>query len=460
MAEFTIEEISQAVGDNLGRIDQRAATVRFTGVSTDTRSIQPGDLFVALVGEKFDGHDFIAQAVQKGAAGVLVSKSVIPALAENMPGAVVTVQDTLLALQQLASFHRSRYSIPVIAVTGSNGKTTTKDMTAAVLSRKYKVLKTEANYNNEIGLPLTLLQLTPAHEAAVVEMGMRGLGEIKELAAIALPDRGIVTNVGETHLELLGSIENIAAAKSELVESIPAGGVVVLNGDNQYVRQMSERSKAKALTYGLTPDSDIWADNINTYENRETVFTCHCLQDIFPVAVPAVGRHNVYNALAAIAMGISLGLNCQEIREGLATFQASGMRFHIEKKADYTLINDAYNASPMSMAAAIATLAEIAGGRKVAVLGDMLELGSIAEEAHRHVGELLVQHKVDIVITVGELAGNIAAAAHDGGVKTVVACENHAQAKEKLQKLLVSNDTILIKGSRGMKMENIVEIFG
>ncbi|CUH94032.1 hypothetical protein P22_0094 [Propionispora sp. 2/2-37] len=460
MAEFTIEEVSQAVGNNLNRMAPCDSAVRFTGVSTDTRSIHPGDLFVALIGERFDGHNFITQAVQKGAAGVLVSKAVIADMDEAAPCVVITVQNTLAALQQLAKFHRSRYSIPVIAVTGSNGKTTTKDMTAAVLSRKYKVLKTEANYNNEIGLPLTLLQLTSVHEAAVVEMGMRGLGEIKELAGIALPNMAIVTNVGETHLELLGSLENIAAAKSELVESIPPEGVVVLNGDNHYVRQMGGRTKARLVTYGLTPDSAVWADNIGISNNKEMVFACHCLQETFPVSVPTVGRHNVYNALAAVAVGCALGLNAQEIREGLSTFQASGMRLHIEKKAGYTLINDAYNASPMSMAAAIATLAEIAGGRKVAVLGDMLELGNVAETAHRHIGELLARYKVDIVITVGRLAGSIADAAQAGGVKTVIACENHAQAMEELRQLMDSDDTILIKGSRGMKMEKIAEIFG
>lgn len=453
MAEFTIDEVCEATNGKAQRVLTEKQT--FTGISTDTRNIKQGDLFVALKGERFDGHNFICQAVNNGASGVLINRTDID-IPEN--AAVILVENTLKGLQSLARFHRQRFTIPVIAITGSNGKTSTKDMTAAVLASRFNVLKTEANYNNEIGLPLTLLKLTPQHEAAVVEMGMRGIGEIRELADIALPTIGIITNVGETHIELLGSVENIAVAKGELVEAIPPNGLVVLNADNFHVRDMKEKAKGRVVFYSLEQNSDIMATNIRS-EGQGTGFDCHCSQEIFSLYLPAVGRHNVYNALAAIAVGLELGLTLNEVKAGLGAFAASGMRLHIEQRGDYVIINDAYNASPLSMSAAIDTLAEIASGRTVAVLGDMLELGHIAVEAHRRIGRKLAERGVKMVITVGELAGYIAETAREYGVSIVVDCKNHDQAKENLQKLLKPGDTILIKGSRGMKMENIIEMF-
>ncbi len=454
MAEFTIAEICAATNGKTKNVLTEHRT--FTGISTDTRSINPGNLFVALKGEQFDGHSFIRQAVNNGASGVLVSRADIDAPEGT---AVIVVEDTLKGLQSLARFHRQRFNIPVVAITGSNGKTSTKDMTAAVLASRFNVLKTEANYNNEIGLPLTLLNLDTKHEVAVVEMGMRGMGEIRELAAIALPTIAIITNVGETHMELLGSIENIATAKGELVEAIPANGLVVLNADNIHVRNMREKAKSRVMFYGLEQSSDIMATNVLT-EGQVTGFECHCSKGSFPVSLPTVGKHNVYNALGAIAVGLELGLNFDEIKAGIGLFAASGMRFYIEQRGSYVIINDAYNASPLSTSAAIDTLAEMAKGRTVAVLGDMLELGHIAVEAHRRIGRKLADRDVKMVVTVGELAGYIAETAREYGVPTVVSCNNHDQAKDILRKMIKPGDTILIKGSRGMKMEKIIEIFG
>ncbi|MDR7865856.1 MAG: UDP-N-acetylmuramoyl-tripeptide--D-alanyl-D-alanine ligase [Sporomusaceae bacterium] len=452
MAEFTVSQVLEATGGSLAGAAHRSA---FNGVSTDTRTIKRGNLFVALKGENFDGHDFLLRAVDNGAAGVVVSSR--EAYVPEKTTAIL-VADTLAALQDIARYHRRRFTLPVIGITGSNGKTTTKDMTAAVLSGRLRVLKTQANYNNDIGLPQTLLGLTADHQAAVVEMGMRARGEISRLAAIAAPTVAVITNVGETHVEVLGSVENIAAAKGELVEAIAADGLVILNADIPIVKAMRAKTAARVVLYGLGPDADVRAENIASGE-RDTAFDCVHPGGRFPVSVPAVGKHNIYNALAAITVGLELGLGPGEINAGLATFQASAMRLAIENLGPYTVINDAYNASPLSMQAAIDTLGMVARGRKVAVLGDMLELGELAAAAHSRVGELLADSGVQVVVTVGEAARNIAASALEGGVKVAVACAGHDEAAEALRKLLRSGDTVLVKGSRGMKMEKMLAVF-
>ncbi len=453
MAEFSIGEVCSATG---GKIITSNDNLGFSGVCTDTRKIRPNNLFVALQGEQFDGHDFIDQALQKGATGVLVQRNDVCALGE---GTFFLVKDTRQALQNLAVFHRRRFQLPVIAITGSNGKTTTKDLTAAVLTSRFHVLKTEGNYNNEIGLPLTLLNLTDRHEVAVVEMGMRGLGEIAELAQIGEPTAGIITNVGETHMELLGSLENISAAKSELVSAIPQSGFVLLNGDDPYVRGMKSKARCKVISYGLDSSCNIQATEI-ALVNQHTSFVCRCFDQVFPVTLPAIGRHNVYNALAAIGAGWELGLTAEEIVRGLLNFQASSMRQHIQQINGYTLINDAYNASPLSMASALNTLQQVTQGRRVAVLGDMLELGDIAVEAHQRIGRLAAEQGVQVIISVGNLARHISDAAKTAGVPQVVHCENHQQAQEALNHILRPGDTVLLKGSRGMKMEQLVKTIG
>lgn len=451
MAEFSLSDVCSATGGQV----IKSVYEYFSGVATDTRKIKPGDLFIALEGERFDGHDFIPQAIKDGASGVIVSHSdCIPA---ESKASVIVVSNTLKALQGLARFHRLRFNIPLIAITGSNGKTTTKDMIAAVLVSKYNVLKTEANYNNEIGLPLTLLNLNKDHEVAIVEMGMRGLGQISELADIAIPNIAVLTNVGETHIELLGSLKNIAAAKGELVEAIPKDGLVVLNADNEYVSAMKAKTGASTLLYGIDEECDVCALNIRQADNG-TNFDVKYQHHVSSVFVPALGRHNVYNALAAIAVGLSLRLNIEEINSGFSNFIASAMRFSVVKTDNYTIINDAYNASPLSTAAAIETLVQVAKGRKVAVLGDMLELGHIAVDAHKRIGYKLADFGVEVVITVGELSRHTAQAASEGGCKYTKACSTHEEAKNALDGYLQENDTILIKGSRGMKMEKILEM--
>lgn len=432
----------------------------FSDITTDTRKIGPGALFVALKGERFNGEDFARQAAEAGAAGVLVSEGCAPGNIEGLEVPVLRVADTLSAYQAIAKAWRMRFDIPVVAITGSNGKTTTKDLTASVLGARFPVLKTEANFNNEIGLPMTLLSLRQEHRAAVVEIGMRGLGQIEALAPMAAPSVGVVTNVGETHIELLGSIENIARAKGEMVEAIRAGGTVVLNADNPYVAAM--RGKAapgvRVVTFGESEGADVRGTDIVSegFGMRfRASFAGGVKQDY---TLPLAGRHNVSNALAALAVGWTLGLSPEETAAGLASPAMSGQRFACEKRGDYMIVNDAYNASPMSMAAAIETLKDVAAGRRVAVLGDMLELGDHAKAAHRRVGELLAASGAAVLVTRGALGEEIAAGAEAAGMKEVHRCASHEEAADVLRHILRAGDTVLFKGSHGMQMDKIIEL--
>ena len=425
MADFTLAQVEAATEAVICQTYQQD----FTDVVTDTRLVLPGTLFVALQGERFDGHDFVGQAVQQGAAGVVVSRSYTEGELQNIPVTVCKVEDTLQAYQKLARAYRRRFSMPVIAITGSNGKTTTKDLTAAVLGARWNVWKTPANFNNEIGLPLTLLQLRPEHEAAVVEMGMRGFGQIADLAAIAEPNIGIVTNVGETHMELLGSLENIAKAKAELVQAIPADGTVILNADNPQVAAMRNLACGRVITFGIERAADVTATDIRMVE-QQLKFIGHFGSWEREFTLPMVGRHNVYNALAALAVGFVLGLDGEEMQCGLDALETTKMRFEYKQVKDYNVINDAYNASPMSMTAAIETLAEVAKGRKIAVMGDMLELGSVSAAAHEQVGRELAAKHIDALVTRGEMGQYIASAAAAAGLAAVYRCDTHATAGE------------------------------
>ena len=453
---FTLNEIVKATSAKIYKEEKK----EFSAIVTDTRKISEGVLFVALKGERFNGEDFAAEALEKGAAGVVVSEACDKKQLEKCAGTVLQVEDTLAAYQLMAKAWRDKFpQIPVVAITGSNGKTTTKDLTAAVLSAKGAVLKTQANFNNEIGLPLTLLGLKKEHTAAVVEIGMRGFHQIEALAPIASPQIGIVTNVGETHMELLGSLENIAKAKQELVEAIPAGGTVILNADNKYVAGMRSAAKegVKVMTFGLEQEADVKGEAIHT-EGNVTKFMVTYANERHEYEVNMVGRHNVYNTLAAIAAGFAMGLTPVEVREGLSHLEATKMRFELQQVKEWNVVNDAYNASPMSMTAAINTLSELTKGRKIAVLGDMLELGSVSEEAHLHVGEEVAEHGFTALVTRGEMGEFIAKGAENKGMTAVYRCASHEDAAEKLHELLQPGDTLLFKGSRGMAMEKIIDL--
>lgn len=434
----------------------------FTGVTTDSRAVRPGELFVALKGGNFDGHDYCSQAVELGAVGVVISHEIAP-LPANV--AVFKVEDTLKAYQQLAHAYRMRQQhLKVFAITGSNGKTSTKDLLAACLGAKYKVLKTQGNFNNEIGLPKTLLDIQPDTDIAVVEMGMRGLGQIAELSQIAEPDSGLITNVGETHMELLGSMENIGKAKSEIVENLPKDGFAVLNGDNKYVVKAAEKTKAKVIYFGMGANCDYRGSDIVTAAFG-TTFTCteKAGGKSVKVHLQLIGEHNVYNALSAIAGAACYGVSMEDSARALATARLTGSRQEIIYIGDITFINDAYNASPASMEAALKTLAEAkkAGngkGRTIAVLADMLELGAISEEAHRRVGRWAVEYGVDFVLTYGQEAAYITdEAVKRGG--NAVHCANRQEAEDKLRCLADAGDIILLKGSNTMQVGKMLEMF-
>ena len=452
---MTLTEIRQATQAVVNGDDGR----QFTDIVTDSRRISDGVLFIALKGEKFDGADFVQDAVKKGATGIMIREDCPHEKTAGLTVPVLKVPDTLTAYQQIARVWRDKFSLPVIAITGSNGKTTTKDLTAAVLSAKGKVHKTHANFNNEIGLPLTLLGIDESHAYAVTEIGMRGLHQIEAMAKIARPTMGIVTNVGETHLELLGSIENIALAKSELVAAIPAGGHVILNVDDARVAAMREVAQpgVNIITYGIDNPADIRAEAVRT-ENDATKFMITRQGERHEYILPLVGRHNVYDALAAVAAGFALGLTAEEIHDGLLKLERTGMRFAIEDRGLYNVVNDAYNASPLSMRAAIETMSSLAVGGKIAVLGDMLELGDSAPHLHEEIGELLGKYNFSALITYGELAKHIAEGAKIAGVAKVYSADSHQDAAKKLQEIMRPCDTILFKGSRGMQMEKIIDL--
>lgn len=450
MVQFSGTEVIEAIRpiEVCHREDERV----FTAVCTDTRAVSSGCLFLALKGERFDGHAFVQEAVQKGAAGVVVmTKEAVP---EGVPGFVVA--DTKTALEGLARFHRCRFSIPVVAITGSNGKTTTKDMVASVLGQRFSVLKTEKNFNNEIGLSKTLLGLEEGHEACVVEMGMRGFGQIEELVETALPTIGVVTNVGTSHIELLGSQEGIAKAKGELIAGLDENGVAVLNGDDERVRHMEALCNGSAVFYGIYGKGlTYWAEDI-VYDGRETKFL-FCYEDKrMPMVIPATGEHQVYDALAALAVGVQLGLEQEELYEGMRSFQASPMRQEVTVVDEVIFVNDAYNANPRSMEESIKAVRQMAKGRMFAVLGDMLELGDTAVEAHRQIGAFCHQMGVDGLITVGSLAKEMVPYMKE---RMGVSTSGHEEAVEVLRSLVKKGDTVLLKGSRSMKMETILALF-
>ena len=451
MDKLSLAEVAQVTGAETNS----DAEIFFEGVSTDSRKIKDGMLFVALKGENCNGESFAKDALNKGARAVLVSKT-----AKRVPeGIVLKADDTLTAYRQIAGAWRDRFDIPIIAVTGSNGKTTTKDLTAAALNGLGHVQKTSGNFNNEIGVPMTLLELNDKHTAAVVEIGMRGLGQIESLASVVKPTIGIVTNVSEAHIELLGSIENIAKAKSELVEAIPAGGTIILNEDNIYTAAMKTLagSGVKVLTYSLEKEADFVAKNI-LIESVSTEFILSFRGKEYDFEIPMLGRHNVSNALAAIAAGYACGLSVPQVQRGFSTLTTTKMRFEVIRRDGLTIVNDAYNASPSSMRVAIKTTSEIYDGRLIAVLGDMMELGEISERVHKEIGAELAENNFDILITLGELGKFIAEGARDAGLKNVYTFDTHEDAAKKILELVRDGDTILFKASHVMHMEKIIEL--
>ena len=455
MEPLLIREIVEAVG---GELISGDADSRVCGVNTDTRLLARGDLFFALKGENADGHAYVPRALEAGAAGVVVSD--VTAVPSGLGAAVIKVADPLWALGDLAGYYRRRFDVSVIGITGSVGKTTTKEMLASILERKWRVLKNAVNYNNEIGVPLTLFQLDRTHEAVVIEMAMRGLGEISRLAVIAGPRIGVITNVGISHIERLGSQGAVADAKAELLAELPHDGIAVLNAEDGYFTMMSERFPGRVISFGSCEYADVAARKVRSLKDGRCVFALTYGGDSVDVTAPFLGRHNVYNALAASAAAIGMGVDLETIREGIEGCPSPPMRMElVESKAGYAVLNDSYNASPASMVAALRTLSALKGyKRRIAVLGDMLELGEYAAKAHKDIGSAAVDEGVAMLITVGDLARRIGWGARASGLpaEAIRAFSDASEAAAYLKGEVGPGDVVLVKGSRAMKMEEIV----
>lgn len=445
-----LSKIAQWAG---GRVFAGPADVLIEDVCTDTRALKKGSLFVALRGDNFDGHNFIAEAARQGAAAALVEKVPVGLPADF---GVIEVSDALKGLQSLGGNYRTTLSAKVIGITGSNGKTSTKDATAAVLGRRFKTAKTEGNLNNHIGVPLTLLALDSSHEAAVVEMGMNHAGEIAPLAAMAKPDAAIITNIGVAHIEFLGTREAISREKSVLAEAVTDSGTVILNGDDEFTPAIASRCRGKVVTAGLKR-GDVHGTDLQPSLSG-TKFRVHVSGRFVDAELPVPGEHMVRNALLAIAAGLALGVSLEECAAGLAELQLSKGRLQQKEIGGLFVMDDSYNANPDSMAAGLATLAQMPGtGRRIAVLGRMGELGSEAERGHRRVGQAAGALGISCVIAVGDEARWIAEAATEAGVRKVLPVATVDDAVAALQDYAKTGDLVLVKGSRSARMERVVQ---
>lgn len=422
--------------------------------SIDSRTIEPGQLFFAVKGDRFDGHDFVEQALRKGAVAAVVRKDAIPRYEHKAQ--LLAVEDTLVALQRLALAVRRLWGKPVVGVTGSAGKTTTKEAIAHVLSKRFRVLKSEGNFNNHFGLPLMLLKLEPEHEIAVIEMGMSHAGEITALAKIAEPEIGVVTNVAPVHLEFFDSIAGIARAKYELIASLPSHGTAVLNMDDEYVSQFGRDFKGRVMTYGLRPGADVRAENISSDGAHGSTFEVIAEGFRQRAALPLVGTHNIHNALAAIAVALDRGMIPSEAVNTLASLAPADKRGQVVKVGNITVINDCYNSNPKALEAMVNALAGMPAKRRIVVAGEMLELGPAAEELHRKSGQHIAEKKIDALIGVRGLAEPMVAAAKQGGIEAKFVATPQ-EAGEWLARETREGDVVLLKASRGVKLEQALE---
>jgi UDP-N-acetylmuramoyl-tripeptide--D-alanyl-D-alanine ligase len=459
MERFTIGDIVKAVGGQpIGADIEGGMRCRPTAVSIDSRTVGEGDLFFALQGERYDGHDFLGDALAKGATAVVVSRPWAQERKETLRaiGMAILVDDTLRALQECARYYRSLFSIPVVAVTGTNGKTTTKDMISAILSRQENGLWTEGNQNNHIGLPLTLLRLRREHRFAVVELGMRAAGEIAHLAALCDPQIGVMTNIGPAHIQFFQSIEEIAEAKGELLDSLDASDTAILNGDDPHVMAQRSRTEARVVTYGLGWGVDVRAGHVRPAPSGNISFEA---MDGLDIELKVPGKHMVYNALAALTVGREFGVSAERMREALASFKPQPMRMEVIHVDSLHILNDAYNANPASMRAALQALCDVTEmKRRIAVLGDMLELGEWAPRVHREIGALAGQSDLAYLLTVGELSHFIAEEAMVSGMsrERVHHFARKQEAIAFLHQITRSGDVVLVKGSRKMGLEEVV----
>ncbi|NPV13577.1 UDP-N-acetylmuramoyl-tripeptide--D-alanyl-D-alanine ligase [candidate division WOR-3 bacterium] len=426
------------------------------GVSIDTRTIKPGELFIALKGKRFDGHQFVEEAFSKGAAAVMVEKGQAP----KHKGVVVAVPDTRVALLSLAQWYREQLKVRVVAITGSNGKTTTKEMLAKILESRFSVVKAPASYNNDIGVPLTVMAMDSRTDIAIFEIEMNELGGTLRLAKVCQPEIGLVTNIGDTHLEFMKDRSGVAQEKAELLEALPENGVAVVNFDDPLVMEIADqigrKKRLKLLTFGFNRGADVYATDVVVTGVKRTRFL---LVGKYPVELPVLGQHNIANLLAASAAANVLGVSFSEIGEAIKDFCPAPQRLAIRKLNGVLLIDDCFNANPQSVAAALAVLGSIAPPEKrVAILADMLELGEKSEVLHREVG-VQAARCVNRLVVIGEKAQFIAEAAVSAGLKleNIKSYQTVADVGPDLFDFIKPNDTILVKGSRAMALENVVE---
>lgn len=439
-----------------GSISADDTSLMVSRVSTDSRTLQEGDLFVPLRGENFDGHKFILQAAERHAAGAMVEEKWNGTVPRGF--ALIRVADTLVGYQTLAASYRASLRLKVIAITGSNGKTSTKDFVAATLAKKFRVTKTEGNFNNHVGLPQTMLAAGRDDEIAVWEIGMNHPGEIAALAKLAAPDVAIITNIGVAHIEFMGSREGIAQEKGALAEALTAGGTLILNGDDEFSEAIAKRTEAKVIRAGIE-NGAVRATDISQHSSGSE-FTILEGAHRCRAQLPVPGIHMVQNAMLAVAAGRAFGLSLEECAVGLASTPLTKARLQIREIDGIQFIDDSYNANPDSMRAALRTLVELdADGRRIAVLGEMGELGAESERGHREVGECAAQLQIDELIAVGATGAAIAHAARKAGLENSAAVDDASEAAERLAKNAKPGDLILVKGSRSARMEQVLEEF-
>lgn len=447
MQRLDVADIVKATG---GELICGESDFVISGITIDSRTAGKNMLFVAISGENNDGHDYIGNAFENGADAIITHRDIPKRDGKN----IIKVKDTRTALGDIARFYKEKYNLPTVAITGSVGKTTTKDMISSVLTMKYNTVKTQGNFNNDLGLPLTVFRLEHKHEALVLEMGMSHFGEIHYLASIAKPNIAVITNIGMSHIENLGSQENICRSKMQICDFFDENGILIVNGDDKFLKQAHKG--IKTVTYGIeNKNCDYVAENIQNLGINGSKFVVMIDGKNYMAEVKVAGMHNVYNALAAIAVGKIMGIKEEDILEGIREFQLTGMRMEVKHFGDITVIDDCYNSAPDSIKAALSVLSDTNAKRKIAVLGDVLEMGEFAETELYKIGENLP--KIDCLITVGNIAKYIANGAKEKGFTDILSFETVEEAISFLDNEELENDAILVKASRGMRFERIVK---
>lgn len=448
MKSMTVSEIASVIGGKILCGDENTI---ISNIQYDSRAIKDGSLFVPIKGTRVDAHRFIKDCLSAGAAATLTENDA----PSDAVKPYIQVNDTLRALQTLAGWYRRQFNIELIGVTGSVGKTSTKEMIAAALSKGFDVMKTQGNKNSQIGMPMTMFDIEVHNNAAVIEMGMSEFGEMDRLCDIARPNIAVMTNIGKAHIENLKTQQNIMSEKLKITKHFDKNGILFLNGDDMLLKTLHNKQQFKTVTFGLTPDCDYYADDICT-EDFTTTFTAHRNGESTKFTIPALGTHNVSNALVAVAVAEALRLDEHTIRKGLMTYKNAPMRQQIHHMTDYILIDDSYNASPEATKVSLDVMKSVAKGKTIAVLADMLELGDEAEKEHYGVGKYLAELGTDCLITIGELSRNTAKGASENGNTTVKSFSGNAEAYDYLCTIIEKDCTVLVKGSRGMHTDEIV----